>query len=222
MVTMVVVVMLGIVVSFGVGRPQELIPDRAPFSTFPLVMGDWHGRVESVEQIYLDALKTDDELMAIYQQQGAEDAVGLWIAYYASQRTGASAHSPRACLPGGGWKIEAFDQYAIPDVQADGSPLLVNRSVISMGEARQLVYYWFEERGRKQTNEYLVKWFIFWDSLTRHRTDGALVRVTTFVPDAALLPEAAARLEEFIRTINPQLTYFLPQESAVLRPVEEK
>jgi EpsI family protein len=76
------------------------------------------------------------------------------------------------------------------------------------------VYYWFVERGRIQTNEYMVKWYIFWDALTRNRTDGALVRLTTFVGDRANLPEADARLEAFAQAIDPQLTYYLPQWDA--------
>ncbi len=216
-VTMAVILGVSGVFSAGIGRPVEIVPERPAFSLFPLLVGDWRGQEQPVEQVFLNVLKTDDELMAVYQRGGPNDSVGLWIAYYDSQRKGKSVHSPRACIPGGGWKIESFDQYAIENVQANGDPLMVNRSVVSMGEARQLVYYWFEQRGRKQTNEYMVKWFIFWDSLTKNRTDGALVRVTTFVPDAAQLSEAAARLEDFVRTINPQLNYFLPQESAVLQ-----
>jgi EpsI family protein len=76
------------------------------------------------------------------------------------------------------------------------------------------VYYWFVERGRIQTNEYWVKWYIFWDSLTKGRSDGALVRVTTFVPDVAFMDEADQRLEEFVRAIQPKLAYFLPQQDA--------
>ena len=72
-------------------------------------------------------------------------------------------HSPRACLPGGGWQIETFGEHQVPNVRPDGSALRVNRAVISMGEQRQLVYYWFAQRGRNLTNEYLVKWYIFWD-----------------------------------------------------------
>lgn len=31
------------------------------------------------------------------------------------------------------------------------------------------------------TNEYLVKWYLFWDVLTENRTDGAMVRATMFL-----------------------------------------
>ena len=68
--------------------------------------------------------------------------------------------------------------------RADGQPLPVNRVIIGLGDDRQLVYYWFAQRGRMLTNEYLVKWYIFWDALTRNRTDGALVRLTTFVDES--------------------------------------
>ncbi len=67
-------------------------------------------------------------------------------------------------------------------MRPNGTPLKVNRVVIQQGSTRQLVYYWFQQRGRDITNEYLVKWYLFWDSLTRRRTDGALVRVITPIP----------------------------------------
>jgi EpsI family protein len=82
-----------------------------------------------------------------------------------------------------------------------------------MGDQRQLVYYWFAQRGRTVTNEYLVKWYIFWDGLTRNRTDGGLVRITTHVGDIDQLPAADARLQAFLRDIHPKLDYFRPGES---------
>ena len=82
-----------------------------------------------------------------------------------------------------------------------------------MGDQRQLVYYWFAQRGRNITNEFAAKWYIFRDGLLMNRSDGALVRVTTYVGDAAQLPEADARLQTFIRDIDPKLSYFIPGES---------
>ncbi|MCB1597810.1 MAG: EpsI family protein, partial [Gammaproteobacteria bacterium] len=137
----------------------------------------------------------------------------MWIAYYDTQVQGVSAHSPRACLPGGGWQIETIGEHEVPNVHPDGSAQRVNRVVISMGEQRQLVYYWFAQRGRTVTNEFLVKWYIFLDGLTKNRTDGALVRVTTGVGDVADLPAADARLQAFVHDMDPKLSYFLPGES---------
>ena len=111
----------------------------------------------------------------------ADPGVNLYIAYYNSQRKGEAVHSPRACLPGGGWQLSDFDQRTPGRHQIDGRPLRVNRTLIALGGQRQLVYYWFQQRGRVITNEFVVKWYLFWDAITRHRTDGALVRLITAV-----------------------------------------
>ena len=73
------------------------------------------------------------------------------------------------------------------------------------------MYYWFQQRDRILTNEYLVKWYIFWDALTRNRTDGALIRLVTYVPESMSLEEADAKLQDFIRDFDPTLAYFLPR-----------
>jgi EpsI family protein len=114
-------------------------------------------------------------------------------------------------LPGGGWKIEEFDQHQINDVGPDASSVRVNRVLISLGANRQLVYYWFQQRGRNITNEYLVKWYIFWDSLTKNRSDGALVRLVTPVPEGMDLAEADQRMEAFLRKVDPLLAYYVPR-----------
>jgi exosortase D (VPLPA-CTERM-specific) len=205
---------LGLVIAFSLQTRQDLIPERDDFSTFPLRIADWRGRDQFVEQVYLNTLKTDDYLMADFNRSSDPGPVNLWVAYYANQRKGRSVHSPKACLPGGGWRMESLKNHRIPDVGPDGKGMTVNRAVIAKGDSVQVVYYWFVERGRIQTNEYMVKWYIFWDALTRNRTDGALVRLTTFVGDRANLPEADARLEAFAQAIDPQLTYYLPQWDA--------
>ncbi|MCC5794931.1 MAG: VPLPA-CTERM-specific exosortase XrtD [Chromatiales bacterium] len=216
-ITAVGILAAALLASFVVQRPDSLIPERVSLNLFPLVLGDWRGREELVEQVFLDELDVDDYLMATFTRDGDPFPVQLWIAYYDSQTKGAAIHSPRTCLPGGGWGLEQFHQVRLPGVGPELQGLNVNRAVIGIGEQRQLVYYWFVQQGRTVTNEYAMKWYIFWDGLTRNRTDGALVRVVTNVGDAANLPEADARLQNFIRSLDPQLAYHLPQENAVLR-----
>ncbi len=147
-------------------------------------------------------------------------AVNLYIAYYDSQRKGASIHSPKACLPGGGWRLESFEQYSVPDVGPEGKPLQVNRSVVAMGDDRQVVYYWFEQRGRNLTNEYLVKWYMFWDALSINRTDGALVRLTVQVSDVSEIDEADEQLADFLRDMYPTIYYYIPQAETAMQSVE--
>jgi len=187
---------------------SEIIPSRESFVLFPDQLGQWQGRRQRLEQIYIDALKFDDYLLANYARGGK--GVNLYAAYYASQRKGESAHSPRSCIPGGGWEIGDLSTRRLEGVHAGGDALKVNRVVIQKGPARQLVYYWFQQRGRDITNEYMVKWYLFWDALTRNRSDGTLVRLTTALAPGEDLAAADRRLTEFAQLSVPELRPFIP------------
>jgi EpsI family protein len=201
------VVFIGI--NLLVPRPTETYPSRATFLDFPMKLGPWSGRRDSLEAVYLDLLKLDDYILAEYVEGGGSSA-NLYIAYYNSQRKGESVHSPRSCLPGGGWQMKDFDQRNLSGVVIDGVPLRVNRTLIELGNDRQLVYYWFQQRGRVITNEFIVKWYLFWDGLTRHRTDGALVRLIVALPKSASEADADRRLADIASRVAPILTRYVP------------
>lgn len=137
--------------------------------------------------------------------------VNFYSAYYSSQRKGESIHSPRSCIPGGGWQIAAHDVVTVDGVSLYGQPMNLNRLLIQKGEDRQLVYYWFQQRGRDLTNEYVVKWYLFWDALTMNRTDGALVRLTTFAPKGEDIADADRRLQDFLMASLPELDKYIPR-----------
>ena len=82
--------------------------------------------------------------------------------------------------------------------------------LIRKGDYGQLVYYWFDQRGRNITNEYMVKWYLFWDSLTLGRTDGSLIRLTTTLQPGEDVAKADQRIAEFAQLINPTLSLYLP------------
>jgi exosortase D (VPLPA-CTERM-specific) len=193
---------------------EHIEPSRTQFTQFPLFHNDWVGREEPLEQEVLDVLMLNDYIVANYHQPAATTAripVNLYVAYYANQTKGKSIHSPKGCLPGGGWRLSQFGEYTVPGISSDLPDLRVNRAIMQKGEARQLVYYWFEQRGRNITNEYLAKWYIFWDSLTRQRTDGSLLRVITPVPDGMEIEEADAHIQAFLRDFRPVLRDYLPE-----------
>jgi hypothetical protein len=60
------------------------------------------------------------------------------------------------------------------------------------------------------TSEYAVKWYLFWDAVTRHRTDGAMVRIIAPVPLGSDVSAADRRLTEFASQIAPDLPRFVP------------
>lgn len=193
---------------------EHIEPPRAEFAKFPLFHNSWIGRDEALESDVLSTLKLNDYIVANYSNnaEGSNKLpINLYVAYYANQIKGKSIHSPKSCLPGGGWRLSQFGEYTMPGVSSDLPDLRVNRAVMQKGEARQLVYYWFEQRGRNITNEYLAKWYIFWDSLTRQRTDGSLLRIITPVPDGMAIEEADAHLQTFLRDFRPVLRDYLPE-----------
>ena len=194
----------------SIDKREEIIPPRADFAEFPMKLDGWQGVRQTMEKVYLDALKLSDYIIADFVRDRASAPVNFYSAYYTSQRKGASIHSPRSCLPGGGWVIDSLETVEVEGVALNGLPLRVNRAVIKKDEARQLVYYWFQQRGRNLTNEYWVKWYLLWDAITLNRTDGALVRLTTTVPLSEDLSVADRRLTAFLQAAQPQLHRFIP------------
>ncbi len=195
--------------SFFLPERTEAVPGRSAFVEFPTQIGQWSGRRGTIESIYLNALQVDDYLMNDYARQNSTP-VNLYVAYYDSQRKGQSAHSPRSCLPGGGWKLSEFGSRNIGVPSAGGEPMRVNRALIELGANQQLVYYWFQQRGRIITNEYLVKWFIFWDALTRNRSDGALIRLTAPILPGQTVADAERELAQFSAAVLPRLSGYVP------------
>jgi len=204
--------------SLSLEHRQEIIPPRAAFAAFPLRISTWTGRRQAMDEPYLEALKFDDYILADYFEEsfpgsgrGMAAPVNLYSAFYSSQRKGESIHSPRSCIPGGGWQISSHEVVTIGDVALYGNPLKVNRLLIQKGDDRQLVYYWFQQRGRNLTNEYVIKWYLFWDALTMNRTDGALVRLTTFAPKGEDIAYADRRLQDFLEASLPELNKYIPE-----------
>ncbi len=187
----------------------EVSPTRASFTNLPLKLDDWTGRTSTMEAIYLNALKLSDYSLVNYANESGS-VVNFYSAYYDSQKKGQSAHSPKSCLPGGGWVIESLETHELNGVDVAGIPLKVNRVLISSGDSRQLVYYWFQQRGRIVTNEYLVKWFVFWDALTKNRTDGALVRLIASPQPGQDIEELDRILIDFASDISSLLPAYIP------------
>jgi len=193
--------------SYFVPERAEATPERRWFVDFPLAFAGWSGQQGRIDEQYLDILKLDDYLIADFSDGAG--VVNVYAAYYESQRDAESVHSPRSCIPGGGWRITEFSQATIAGVGGPGA-FEVNRALIELGDQRQLVYYWFKQRDRELTNEYAVKWYIFVDSLLERRSDGALVRLVTPLLPGDDIARAEARLREFAVAARAELRPFLP------------
>ena len=192
------------------GERAEATLERKVFATMPMRIDDWRGRELALDREIVNALKFTDYIMADFKRDSEPMPVNFYVAYYNSQRKGEAVHSPQACIPGDGWRIESFAERQLDGVVAKGQPLTVNRAVIGKGDFRQLVYYWFPQRDRFLTNEYWVKWYIFWDALTRNRTDGALIRLVTPIIGPDGFDAADQRLSDFAADLIPKLAPHFP------------
>ncbi|MBH0201196.1 MAG: EpsI family protein [Nitrospira sp.] len=188
---------------------EENPPPRTAFVDFPMQVDGWRGTPFPLEPQYIDALRFDDYVLADYRSD-TEQPVNFYAAYYRSQKKGQSAHSPQSCLPGGGWEIVSLTQRELPMAQGMLHPLRVNRAVIQKGDQKQIVLYWFKQRERDLTSEYLVKFYLLWDAFSRQRTDGALVRLASLVGPGESESAADQRLQEFAVVARQELTRFVP------------
>src|SRR5665213_2737467 len=205
--------------TYFVSSRAEINPERNLFAVFPTTIGDWHGHPSSMDTQTATFLGLTDYILSDYVKKDGR-SVNLYVAYYASQRSGLSPHSPAVCIPGNGWQITDLKRtnYSSPDGTVS---LPINRVVISRsGAEKQLVYYWFDERGMKIANEWTSKLYLLRDAMFKNRTDGALVRLTTPVYPGEDEAEAEKRLKDFTRTVVPSLDGFLPPTpGSTIRPL---
>jgi EpsI family protein len=194
-------------VLFRRGNSETIVPSE-PLSGVPETISGLDGRDVPIDQEQLDVLGKGDFLSRVYANGGRSAPVGLFIAYFASQRTGATMHSPKNCLPGSGWSFESSEYVTMNDV--NGKPHRVGEYIIANGNNRQFVIYWYQAHGRSVANEYQAKAYLVSDAIRTNRTDGALVRVTTPVYAATGVEAAKERAEGFVAQLMPQLPRFIP------------
>ncbi len=199
------------IATYFISARHEVLPDRRLFATFPAVMGEWRGHSSSLDVDIERALGLTDYVYSDFVKKGVP-AVNLYVAYYASQRNGLSPHSPSVCIPGNGWQIIDLQRTSYSDNETKVS-LPLNRVVVARGREKQLVYYWFEERGKKIANEYVSKMYLLRDAILKNRTDGALVRLTTTILPGEREGDADKRLQEFTKIVVPNLAGYLPSET---------
>lgn len=180
--------------------------NRKQLKEFPKQIGSYeqNGSDEQLDDQTLSVLRASDYLLRDYRSSDGR-LMGFYVGYYASQRDGATYHSPLNCLPGSGW---VMSQPGTITIKPEGkAPFTANRYLIENGGHRELLVYWFQGRGRAVASEYWGKIYTVMDSVTLRRSDGALVRITTPVGKseadslqaaADLAAQVSTRLPEFI------------------------
>jgi EpsI family protein len=183
----------------------ETVVPREPLSTLPLALGGWHGReAPPLADDVLGQLGVDDYVNRQYVRAGGLP-IGLYVGYYGSQRQGDTIHSPQNCLPGAGWfPVDT----SVTRLEAQNRSVPVNQFVIQKGLDRQVVFYWYQGRGRVIANEYAQKGLLMLDAARLHRTNGGLVRLIT--PVRASVDASRQELSQFATLLLAHLDRHLP------------
>ena len=171
-----IAVLLAATAGMGFLSHGEATPPARPMSEFPADIGSYRTVAEfPLDQDTLKVLGVTDYLSRAYLSP-ANGELGLYIGYFRTQRTGATIHSPKNCLPGAGWQPMVSQIYELR--LDDGRKVPVNLYVIRKGLEQQIVLYWYQSHGRVVASEYWGKFYLVYDALRLNRTDAALVRIT--------------------------------------------
>lgn len=193
--------------------PQRdtLHAERESFLLFPRSLGDWRqlGVPEVLTADVVQSLGADEYHSVNFAHPDRTAPVGFFSAWYEDQSKG-GVHSPEICLPGGGWEIAWLERVDVSGRLGMEGPFNVNRAVIQKGQARMLVYYWFDQKGRKIAWDFAAKFYLLWDGIVTGRTDGALVRLTTRIDRDETEAQAAARLDDIMREVVTTTPRFIP------------
>ncbi|MCR8726774.1 VPLPA-CTERM-specific exosortase XrtD [Frigidibacter sp. ROC022] len=191
--------------------PHREPVERDNFLLLPRSLGDWQGYAQALEPDVEKILGATDYINTSYTAPGEAGYVNFFAAWYQKQTEGSGIHSPEVCLPVGGWEVYSIEPHQVSFPGTVYGTFMVNRAVIEKGTSRQLVYYWFEQRGQRMTNDYAAKLSVLWDSFTRGRSDGALVRFVTQINPGETEADAAARMERLMAEVLPKLPRFIPE-----------
>ncbi len=213
--TPVALLLLGGALLFTVGRQQRPELEAPLASALPTEIQGMPGHDEPISEVEAQLAGFTDYAFRIYGEPLADTTSGqpvetswasIYLGFYSSQTDGRTIHSPRNCLPGAGW--EALSSTTETIESTAGEAVQVNRYVLQNGDARALVLYWYQGRGRVAHNEYLVKWDLLRDAAVLRRTDEALVRIVVPIQNSedtafAFAREIAAPLISDVDAVLP-------------------
>jgi len=187
---------------------EDFIPPREHFTEFPMEINDWLCKsTATMDEEILERLGVTDYLLCNFVSRKDRERANVYIGYHQTQtRTSEGGetiiHPPEHCLPGSGWDI--IDTQIVPIDYGIGGE--AKRVVIAKGNRRNLVYFWYQSRGRVVARNHEKILFMFFDRATDRRTDGSLVRFT--IPIKHGDEEAA---EEIFRSLAEAVTPLLPR-----------
>lgn len=188
---------------------HEHVPPHSELSSFPRELGGWSGVEVPIPEETRKFLRAGDLLLRRYSEEKSEAPADLYIAYFPTQQTGATYHSPSNCAPANGWFPVQKSVVVVEGKGFESFP--ANQFVVEKGGSHQLVLYWYLSHGHAVASEYRAKIRLVTDSFKLNRSDGALIRINTPMLSGETVDEAMGRLLPFTDLVVPQLDGYIPR-----------
>jgi exosortase D (VPLPA-CTERM-specific) len=202
--------MLAAAIALQVHSQGESFPHRESLNSLPSQFGPWAGSDVGIDPETLTILGAGEFLLRDYENASeSQPGIGLFIAYFPTQKAGDTIHSPSHCLPGAGWVPTQRKFVELP--RGDGTSFPANQYVVAKAGERELVLYWYLAHDRAVASEYWAKYYLVADSIRLNRSDGALIRLTTPMSRGESPDAAQARLLRFGSNVIPILNNYVPR-----------
>jgi len=193
-------------VAWGLALRPRLSVDATALDALPTRLGSWTSEDVPLEGTVESMLQADYNVQRLYRHEFG-DVVWVYFGYYGTERGGTPEHTPPVCYKAQGWQIEDHEIVGV------AGELRVNELVVSLGDERQLVHYWFRSSrktglrgGFDQLLDHLV------GRLFHGRADGSLVRVSTRIEHGDR-DSARSRLLAFDTSFDALLAAHWPREA---------
>jgi len=213
--SMVAAFVIVIVSPFIVNQIRQVppVPIRKPLSAFPLNFEGWKGKRSKMDPKMWKAVGAQDYVLINYYKDG-KGPINFYVSYYEfTENPGDLVHTPKMCLPGAGWVIKENRVRRIKGQKSTSEmlpDLMVNEMVVKKGDMTQLTYFWYQGRGRYFTSEFVAKFYRVWDGIFRRRTDGAAVRMITFLGFEQNLEKARQFMDPLAMAAYHELEQYIP------------
>lgn len=186
------------------------VPIRKSLAFFPDQIGEWKQVDRKILPSEVAGLLGMDEYIDYDYQAPDGTMLNLYVSYFSAVGLTGIYHSPRNCLPGGGWEITRVIRMPLENRTEPGlSPIEVNSLVLRKGNEESRFIYWFQNRGRIIASEYWEKFYSVWDAVSMRRRDGAFIRIHVSCQNRNEV-ELNARTRAFVSHVIATLKEFLP------------
>ncbi|WP_319548665.1 exosortase C-terminal domain/associated protein EpsI [Desulfogranum marinum] len=186
----------------------QRVPIKKSLSYFPTKIDTWQviSKRNSSDSV-IQLLGVDDYIEYNYQDIDGH-SVNFYAAFYEAVGNGTGYHSPKNCIPGGGWGIDEINTISITPKERSKS-VKISEMIIRNGSEYQVVFYWYQNRGRIISSEYFEKIYLVLDSIFKNRRDGTFIRLMSYAPNKDI-KGARQRLIAFAEASLPELDNFIP------------